>query len=114
MKAINTSTQTTLAENILLADKFVARLAGLLGRKTLPRGQGMLLKPCRSIHTFFMSFNIDAAFLNSEGEIIYIVKELPPFRTTPVIIGARAVLELPAGTISETGTCIGDKIIFQG
>ncbi|MCL4440784.1 MAG: DUF192 domain-containing protein [Firmicutes bacterium] len=112
MIALNLTCNTLLAQNVETAFSFPSRLQGLLGRPELLPGQGMLLKPCRSIHTFFMRFAIDVVFTDKEGEIIYLAPNLKPFKATPVIRGACMALELPSGTLSRTGTKKGDLIKF--
>lgn len=112
MLAINTSQNKNLAENIEIADNFWARLIGLLGRPGLEPGHGMALKPCNSVHTFFMRFPIDVIFTDRTGKIVHIEKNLRPFRAIPPVKGAYLALELPPGTIARTETAKGDQIII--
>ncbi len=72
------------------------RMKGLLGRRRLEPGEGLLLRPASSIHTFFMRFPIDAVFLDGEQRVLKVAAELSPWRTS-ARRRARAVLELPAG-----------------
>ena len=110
MIAVNRSRGKTLGDRILAARTFLERLRGLLGRTDLARGEGLWIAPCRSIHTFGMSFPIDALFLDGEGRVIVLYEELRPFRATRSFRGAAGVLELPAGTIRRTGTVPGDVV----
>jgi uncharacterized protein len=71
-------------------------MRGLLGRSGLEQGEGLLLRPASSIHTFFMRFPIDVVFLGSDGRVLKVVPELAPWRTASAR-GAKAVVELPAG-----------------
>ena len=112
MMAVNTTRDTVLAENMERADSFLARLRGLMGRAELPPGRGLLLEPCRSVHTCFMRFPIDVIFLNKEGEIVYLAVEMRPYNTTPYIKRAHRALELPAGTLSRSGSVLGDIVKF--
>jgi uncharacterized membrane protein (UPF0127 family) len=91
-----------VCETCLLAETAFARLRGLLGRSSLPSGQGMLLRPASSIHTALMRFAIDAVFLDSEDRVVKVAAELPPWRVA-ACKGARAVLELPAGEAARRG-----------
>jgi uncharacterized membrane protein (UPF0127 family) len=79
-----------------VADRPLTRMRGLLGRTELPRGEGILLRPCGSIHTFFMRFPIDAVFVDRDGKVVGVERELRPWRTARHR-GAKAVLELAAG-----------------
>ena len=61
---------TVVCERCTLADSPVARMRGLLGRDGLEQGEGLLLRPASSIHTFFMRFPIDAVFLDRELAVV--------------------------------------------
>ena len=80
-----------------VAERFAERLRGLIGRKGLDRGKGMLIVRCNCIHTFFMRFPIDATFLDRQGNVIRVVRGIRPWR--PLVWGgwrARSVLETAA------------------
>ncbi len=111
MKA-TTSKGTHLGNSILLATSLGARVKGLLGRSSLPAGEGLLIRPCKGIHTFFMKFPIDAVFLDKDNRIVAITRDLSPYRLTPIYFKASAVLELPAGALSED-VAVGDGIDFE-
>lgn len=100
-----------LAGRVERADAFRRRLRGLLGRTGLAPDEGLLLSPCGAIHTFFMRFPIDAVFLDATGRVVGVAESLPPWRWRAVP-GARAVLELAAGTVARTGVRPGDRIRF--
>jgi len=97
--------------NVMLAKSFKERLIGLLGRKELKSGLGILLKPCSQIHTLFMHFAIDAVFLDSDDRVLKIVT-LKPYRISPWVIRSKSVLELPKGTALEVIE-IGDALEFK-
>lgn len=104
---------------VLLADRaeeargFMDRLIGLMGRERLDFGEGLHIVPCNSIHTFFMRMPIDAAFLDPEGQVVKLLPALPPWRVSGMYFRARSVLELPAGTLTGSGTQEGDMLIFE-
>jgi uncharacterized membrane protein (UPF0127 family) len=100
-----------VCEECLVAATPFARMRGLLGRRSLPSGQGILLRPAASIHTFFMRFSIDAVFLDDELKVVWIAPDLRPWRAAGRR-GARAVLELPAGECARRGLSVGDSIRF--
>ena len=81
---------------IIVADRFFTRLRGLLFRKPLAAGEGLILVPCSSIHTFGMGYSIDVVFLDPDCRVVRLVHALPPrrIRSAP---GAKMVLELAAG-----------------
>jgi uncharacterized membrane protein (UPF0127 family) len=100
---------TVVCGSCFLADTPFSRLRGLLGRKELPDGEGVLLTPAGSIHTWFMQFAIDVVFLESDLTVLGIRESVKPWRMTGWR-GARSVLELPAGTCERRGVRPGDRL----
>jgi hypothetical protein len=100
---------TVVCERVSLADSPVTRMRGLLGRDGLDEGQGLLLRPASSIHTFFMRFPIDAVFLDRSLVVVGVHDAIEPWRTASQS-GAKAVLELPAGESSRRGLSVGDQL----
>ena len=86
------------------------RMKGLLGRRDLPRGEGILLKPASSVHMAFMRFPIDAVFLDRDLRVVKITADLRPWRTAGSR-GAKAVLEIPAGEAKRRELTVGDRLI---
>lgn len=84
------------------------RRRGLLGRTELRPGNGMLLSPCRSVHTWFMRFAIDVIFADGRQQIVKIAHAVPPYRivwggwrtqtTIELAAGAARAHDLRAGT----------------
>jgi uncharacterized membrane protein (UPF0127 family) len=101
-----------VCERCDVADHPVARMRGLLGRSVLPQGEGILLRPAGSIHTFFMRFPIDVVFLNREDVVVEVVHRLRPWRAAGVK-GAHSVLELAAGEAESRGIEVGAKLQFE-
>jgi len=106
----NSRTGAVLADRIERAVTPLARLRGLLGRGPLQQGQALLIEPCASIHTFFMGFTIDAAFLSRDLRVVRAISTLKPWRATRLYSRAAMVVELPAGTLVRTGTREGDVL----
>ena len=63
-----------------VAETFAERAKGLIGRRGLAPGTGMLITKCNCIHTFFMRFPIDATFLDKNGDVVKIVRNIRPWR----------------------------------
>lgn len=92
-----------------VAERPLARMRGLLGRRSLPHDEGLLLRPASSIHTWFMRFAIDAVFLDSELVVLGVARNLKPWR----VAGrrkAKSVLELPAGAADWRNLAEGDRL----
>lgn len=85
-----------------VANSFFSRLMGLMFRRDLPAGKGLLITRCRAIHTLFMRFPIDAVFLDGNGDIVRIVQGIRPWRFF-VSGGRRAVqvLETNPGAVAD-------------
>jgi uncharacterized membrane protein (UPF0127 family) len=95
-----------------IADRPLSRMRGLLGRRSLPTGKGLLLRPAGSIHTAFMRFPIDVLFLDRRLRVLGVAERVPPWRIAGRR-GARAVLELPAGESARLGVEIGDQLALR-
>jgi uncharacterized membrane protein (UPF0127 family) len=98
-----------VCERCRVASTPLARMRGLLGRRGLESGEGLLLRPASSVHTFFMRFAIDVVFVGREGEVLKVAKRVPPWRTAAAR-GAKAVVELPAGEAGRRGIRVGDRL----
>jgi uncharacterized membrane protein (UPF0127 family)/CheY-like chemotaxis protein len=94
---------------VVLADRPLRRMWGLIGQRGLPAGEGMLITPAPAIHTAFMRFPIDALFLDRNMRVLDIVERLRPWRVASKR-RARAVLELSAGECARRGVEIGDRL----
>jgi hypothetical protein len=87
-------------------------MRGLLGRKPdeFNSGKGLWIIPSQGIHTVGMSFPIDVVYLDSQRRVIHTCHKLAPFRIGALKWRARSVIELPAGTLAQTQTSIGDVL----
>ena len=110
MKIINKTKGTLLAEEAVLADGLFSRAKGLLGKKGLGSGHALILKPCDSVHTFFMRFAIDVIFVDRQQKVDLAIPCLKPWRLSPLCWKARFAIELPCGVIQDSHTEKGDEI----
>jgi len=99
-----------VCERCLLAETALTRMRGLLGRRELPSGEGILLKPASSVHMAFMRFPIDAVFLDGDLRVVKVAADLRPWRAAAAR-GAKSVLEIPAGEAARRGLNVGDRLI---
>jgi len=113
LRAINKTRNRIVAQEVTEARSFAQRFKGLMGLRCLPMGSALHILPCNSIHSFFMRFPIDAAFLDKHGKILHMLHAFPPWRLGPFVRGAHSVLELPAGTLKFLETHEGDWIVFE-
>jgi uncharacterized membrane protein (UPF0127 family) len=101
-----------VVEHCLVAARPLRRMRGLLGRRSLPGGEGILLRPAASIHTFFMRFPIDVVFLDRELVVVGIAAALRPWRIAGER-GAHSALELPSGECEQRGLRVGDRLLMS-
>jgi uncharacterized membrane protein (UPF0127 family) len=106
---LRTEDDRVLCERCLVARSPLARMRGLLGRRGLESGEGLLLRPAGSVHTFFMRFPIDVVFLSRDGEVVKVVEKLPAWRTAAAR-GAKTVVELASGEAERRGIRVGTAI----
>lgn len=97
-------------DQLRVARNPLSRFLGLMGRPSLEDGHGLLIKPCSSIHTFFMRFPIDVVFLDREEVVVGIEPSLAPWKTAGRR-GAKAVVELAAGECERRGVQVGDRLV---
>lgn len=113
-KIRNLTRDTLLCENVSVADSFWKRAKGLMFQVGWDDFDGLLLSPCRSIHTFGMRMAIDVCFLDPEQQVMKAVGSMGPRRSAHGGRHSRATLELPAGTLERTGTRKGDRLVLEG
>jgi uncharacterized membrane protein (UPF0127 family) len=105
----NDRTGDVLATSVEAALDSASRRRGLLGRRSFARGSALLIAPTSAVHTFFMHFAIDLVFVAKDGTVKKTYSSLPPWRIG-FALGAFAVVELPAGTVSSGDTKRGDAL----
>jgi uncharacterized membrane protein (UPF0127 family) len=114
--ARNLDRETVLAERLETAASLWGKFMGLMGRPSLPAGDGLWLPASNGIHMMFMRFPIDAVFVTKASPdglraVRSVHRGLRAWTgLVPLIRGADGVLELPVGTIDATGTVVGDRL----
>ena len=108
----NKTRETFVATEATVADSYLRRLVGLLGKtkRWAQLGRGLWIVPSRGVHTIGMMFPIDLIFLSKEKDVVHVEEHLRPFRISAVSLKATSVLELPAHTVFRTGTQVGDRM----
>ncbi|HKW08289.1 MAG TPA: DUF192 domain-containing protein [Candidatus Dormibacteraeota bacterium] len=115
-RAVHERTGEVLAEDLEMPRTIFGRGLGLMFRKSLGHGRGMWINPCEggSIHMLFMRFPIDALFLDGDERVRKVYRNLPAwYGIVWWTLGARSVLELPAGSTSGIDLQRGDQIVIQ-
>ena len=93
-----------------IAGTMFARMRGLLGRRELPPGEGLLIRPSPSVHTFFMRFPIDVVFLSRDGDVLKVCEGVRPWRAAAAR-RAHSTLELAAGEARRRGIEVGHRLV---
>ncbi len=83
---------------LLRVTTLAGRARGLLFRRPLRRGIGLWLIPCWAIHTVGMRASLDVAFLDRQGRVLKLVRQLKPWRLA-LCLRAVSVIEFQAGSI---------------
>jgi len=106
---VNLTRESVVCEQATIADQPLTRMRGLLGRRALPSGEGLLLRPAPSIHTAFMRFPIDVVFLDGDLRVVKLVPRLNPWRTVSAR-SAKSVLELTSGECARRELGLADRL----
>jgi len=124
MRLLINTTGKILVARLTIADTYWSRLLGLQFRRKPAAGAGLLLVPCNSVHTSFVRFPLDVVFLNGNGSVLAVRRNLRPWRVAVGPAGCHAVVELIAGSadvqpgevlrleVSETGEAPPASVAF--
>jgi uncharacterized membrane protein (UPF0127 family) len=108
----NERTGEAIATRIETAFDSATRRKGLLGRTGLDVEDALIIAPCNAVHTFFMKFTIDVAFVNRHGIVVRACHRVRPWG---LAIGLRALaaIELREGTLERSRTQKGDRLLLE-
>jgi uncharacterized membrane protein (UPF0127 family) len=101
-----------LADRANIADTSATRRTGLLKHTGLAPGEGLWIVPSEGVHTFGMNFTIDVVFLNKQRIVLKTRPHMVKSRIS-LCLRAHSVVELPAGTLDESGTAKGDQLELE-
>ena len=111
-RIVQAHSKMTILPQVRKTQSLFERMKGLLGCKKISEGEGLLIDPCNSVHTFFMKMDIDVVFLNREDIIVKIKSNLKP-RRMAMSWKAATVLELGAGQVARSGLKLGDHLGWE-
>ena len=111
MKAVRIETEDgrAVCERCHVADTFWTRFRGLMGRRQLPPGDGMLFRPGGGVHMFFMRIPLDVVFCDRDLRVLGVAENLQPWRVASRR-GAKLTLELPVGEAARRGVAEGTQL----
>lgn len=99
---------TVVIKRLMIADRFLTRLKGLMFSKSLLPDSGLLITPCQQVHTHFMRYPIDVIFVSRQHQVLHIERQMRPWRFSRFYKQAHYVLELNAGLAKAVN--IGDTL----
>ena len=110
VRVVNRTRDEVLADRAELADSYWSRFWGLMGRRELPAGGGLVLQPGGGIHMWFMRMPLDVLHIDKHDHVTHVLRGIKPWRFGPLFVGAKRAIELPVG--AATTTQVGDEIII--
>jgi len=100
MKVYNSTQNNLIADDVKVADSFLTRSLGLIPKQYILDNEGLIIKPCCSIHTFFMKIAIDVLFVDKNNCIVALYENVKPWRILPIHLNSSYVIELASGSVS--------------
>ena len=111
-RLVDSRTGQVVAATVVAAFDSASRRKGLLGLTSMPPGSAIIIAPTSAIHTWFMRFEIDVAFVDRDGRVVKTRHSLRPWRVFGAL-RAFAAIELPAGTLASSGVKPGDTLLME-
>jgi len=105
---MNRTRNLVLANQVHVADTLWLRAKGLLGTKSLSNNQTLWIRDCRSVHTCFMKYAIDVVFVDQKLLVKRVIRNLRPWRMSPLVWDASSCFEFSAGALDAVE--IGDQL----
>ena len=97
MQIIDCQNESTLLSDVEIAQTFWKRFRGLMLRKHFPPSYGIWIQPCSSLHTMWMRVSIDIFFLDADGTVLEVHRQVKPWKFIIPKQRCQSVLEVPEG-----------------
>lgn len=97
-----------LIPHIDITCTFWERFCGLMFRRSIADGYGLLIKPCNQIHMFNMKFPLDIIYLSVDNTVVHIDRDIKPWQIGKLIKDAAGVIEVNTGTCERLHISTGD------
>ncbi len=111
VKVVNRTRGDVLAERAELATSHWSRFMGLMGRRELPSGGGLVLQPGGGIHMMFMRIPLDVIHVDKRDRVTHVLRGIKPWRFGPLFVGGKRAIELPMG--AAAGVQVGDQVDIE-
>ncbi len=123
MRLVRERDGAVVVDRLELADSFLGRLRGLMGRRDLPADRGLWLEPCASIHMMFVPFAIDVLWVSrapgrplgvgARAEVVQVSPAVRPWLGASWCRGASGAIELAAGRAGGLSLAPGDLLTVE-
>ena len=113
LRVLKADTGEYVCEAAAVANTFLSRLVGLLGKQSLQNNAGLWIYPSSGVHTLGMKFIIDVIAVDKGMRIVELCSNLQPNRVAGLNRSCCSVLELPAGAIKRTQVALGDLLVVE-
>jgi len=110
VRIINAASGLVVGTDISVADGSLTRLVGLMGKRGLEPGHGLLISPSSGVHTFGMRFPIDVVGLDADMVVVGLWPKLKPYRLSGISLKYKSMLELPPGQIAAARVAMGNQL----
>ena len=111
VRVVNRTRGEVLAERAELATSYWSRFWGLIGRRELAPGAGLVLQPGGGIHMWFMRIPLDVVHVDKCDRVTHVLRGIKPWRFGPLFVGGKRAIELPVGVAANTQ--VGDEIVLE-
>lgn len=108
VRVVNRTRDLVLAEHAQLADTYWTRFLGLMGRRELAPGSGLVLQPGGGVHMWFMRIPLDVVHVDKHDRVTHVLRYIKPWRLGPLCVGNKLAIELPVGAAGQTQ--VGDIV----
>jgi len=110
--AFNVTRQSFINLGVTVAGTPFARLRGLLGKMRMRSDEAVWVVPSHGIHTIGLRFPIDVLYLDGKQRVVHVIENLGPLRVPAMRWKCDSVLQLPARSIFDSGTQVGDELLI--
>lgn len=112
-KALLKKGDAVLIPDMDITTSFFERFRGLMFKRSIPDGYGLLIRPCNQIHMMNMNFPLDVIYLSEENTVLHIDERIQPWKIGKTVKRAVCVVEVNAGTCAGIGLESGDCLTIE-
>jgi len=110
--AFNITKQSFVNLGVRVASTPFSRLRGLIGQMRMRSDEAVWVVPSHGVHTIGLRFPIDVLYLDRSKTVVHAIENLSPQRIPALKWKCASVLQLPARSIFDSGTQVGDQLLI--